>query len=208
MLGLAQDLFTKLSYCHFMCCLCLIMYCTTSLAFNSSTWTRLINCTILECKLWPTRMKQQHLKTVQYMGTTHWKSTIHWNNALDQSESCNKWQHTKKSTTWQHCSLLNMKLPNLTYYWVQRDHFPLLKALGFSSIAAFARRTRSSFFCALLFRCLILASLLHQLPPLRLPLLQFPHIRLIFLLDLSVDPQLKITKRWRGLQNIQLLYTT
>jgi len=38
-----------------------------------------------------------------------------------------------------------------------------------------------------------------------LPPQQFLHQFLVFRLDLSVDPQLKITERWRGLQKIQLL---
>ena len=41
------------------------------------------------------------------------------------------------------CEMLVNK-PNI--YWVQRGHFPFVWASGFSSIAAFARRTRSSFF--------------------------------------------------------------
>ena len=51
------------------------------------------------------------------------------------------------------------------------------------------------FFFPLLFCSLLLASLLHPLKTHRFPLL-----------DLCVDPLLKITEQWRGLQNIQWLH--
>ena len=116
---------------------------------------------------------------------------------------------------------LTIELANVTYYWEQRGHIPFLNTSGFSSIAALARRTCSSF-CSLpslrwaasllstssfrsFFCYLHLASLLPQLP-LRIPLLDHLQIFLVLLLDLSVHPRLKVTERGSGLQNIQLLH--
>ena len=62
------------------------------------------------------------------------------------------------------------------------------------------------FFSPLLFCSLLLASLLHPLKTLRFPLLAQLQVPLVLRLDLRVDPLLKITERWRGLQNIQWLH--
>ena len=55
------------------------------------------------------------------------------------------------------------------------------------------------------FFSLLSVSLLHHLLVLCLPPQQFLHPFLVFRLNLSVDPLLKITERWRGLQKMQLL---
>ena len=60
-------------------------------------------------------------------------------------------------------------------------------------------------FLVLLFCSLLCTSLLHHLLVLCLPPQQFLHPFLVFRLDLSVDPLLKITEQWRGLQQMQLL---
>ena len=64
------------------------------------------------------------------------------------------------------------------------------------------------FFFPLLFCCLLLASLLPQLLPLRITLLHHPRTLLALLLNLSVNPLLKVTKWGRGVQNNQLLHNS
>ena len=77
------------------------------------------------------------------------KSSVHDNTRTD----INKRQHTPNSSLHdsttsvdQNSSILaRLAQAKLAYYCVQRGHFPFLKASGFSSIAALARRACSSF---------------------------------------------------------------
>ena len=92
-----------------------------------------------------------------------------------------------------------------------RDSPPSLLSLGAhtqaSSPSPPCTQQHTSFllFLVLLFCSLLSASLLHHLLVLCLPPQQFLHPFLVFRLDLSVDPLLKIIERWRGLQKMQLL---
>ena len=92
----------------------------------------------------------QHIKTRVHDSSL--KSSVHDNTRTD----INKRQHTPNSSlhdstisVHQNSSLLaRLAQGKHAFYCVQRGHFPFLKASGFSSIAALARRTRSSF-CSL-----------------------------------------------------------
>jgi len=103
---------------------------------------------------------------------------------------------------------------------MHRGYFPFLNASGLSYNAALARRARSSFLSLSSLRSaasfLFLLASPFLLPPpdvssptspnLCFPLLTQLQVPLILLLDLNVDPLLKITKQGRGLQNIHWLH--